>query len=96
MPAYLIARVQVTDWTQYREYTSRTPAAIERFGGRFLVRGGETVTLEGPLETNRVVVIEFPTLAQAKAFFNSEQYGEAKKFRLGAATGQFIAIEGCA
>ncbi len=94
MPAYIIARVQVTDWNRYREYTKLTPAAIERFGGRFIVRGGESVTLEGPEETGRVVVIEFPSLERARAFYHSEEYSRAKKLREGAATGQFFAIEG--
>ena len=96
MPAYIIARVQVTDWERYREYTRATPAAIERFGGRSVVRGGEMITLEGPQETGRVVIIEFPSLDQAKAFYHSEDYSRAKKLRAGAATGQFLAIEGCA
>jgi uncharacterized protein (DUF1330 family) len=95
MPAYIIARVHVTDWERYREYTRATPAAIERFGGRFVVRGGETITLEGPQETGRVVVIEFPSLDAAKAFYQSEEYSRARKLREGAATGQFLAIEGC-
>ncbi len=95
MAAYLIARVQVTDWNRYREYTKATPAAIESFGGRFIVRGGETVTLEGPEETGRVVVIEFPSLERAKAFYDSKEYLQARKLRAGAATGQFIAVEGC-
>ena len=96
MPAYVIARVQVTDWEQYREYMKATPAAIARFGGRFVVRGGEMITLEGPQETGRVVIIEFPSLDKAKAFYHSEEYPRAKKLREGAATGQFLAIEGCA
>ncbi|MEI6781842.1 MAG: DUF1330 domain-containing protein [Verrucomicrobiota bacterium] len=96
MPAYIIARVQVTDWERYREYTRATPAAIASFGGRFIVRGGETIALEGPQETGRVVVIEFPSLDKAKAFYHSEEYSRARKLREGAATGQFLAIEGCA
>ena len=96
MPAYLIARVQVTDWEQDREYTKATPAAIEKYGGRFIVRGGETIILEGPQETGRVVIIEFPSLDQAKAFYRSEEYSRAKKLREGVAAGQFLAIEGCA
>ena len=96
MPAYLIARVHVSDWERYREYTKATPPAIEKYGGRFIVRGGETITLEGPPETGRVVVIEFPSLDQAKAFYHSEEYSRAKKLRQGAATGQFLAIEGYA
>ncbi len=93
MPAYLIARVQVTDWDRYREYMKLTPSAIERYGGRFVVRGGQTVTLEGPEETGRVVVIEFPSLEQAKTFYQSKEYAQARKLREGAATGQFIAVE---
>jgi uncharacterized protein (DUF1330 family) len=96
MPAYIIARVQVTDWERYREYTKATPAVIEKYGGRFIVRDGETITLEGPQETGRVVIIEFPSLDKTKAFYHSEEYSRAKKLREGAATGQFLAIEGWA
>ena len=96
MPAYLIARVQVTDWERYRQYTSATPAVIEQFGGRFIVRGGETVTLEGPPESARLVIIEFPSRDRAEAFYHSEEYSRVKKLREGAATGQFLAIEGAA
>ena len=94
MPAYVIARVEITDPIRYREYTQATPAAIARFGGKFIVRGGEVVTLEGPAETRRLVVIEFPNLDQAKAFYDSEEYGKAKALRRGAAVGQFLAVEG--
>ena len=96
MPAYIIARVDVTDWNRYREYTQATPAAIEHFGGKFIVRGGEIVTLEGPLETHRIVVIEFPSLQRAKEFYYSEEYSKVKKLRERAATGQFLAMEGYA
>jgi uncharacterized protein (DUF1330 family) len=95
MPAYIIARIEVTDWERYREYTKATPGAIARFGGKFIVRGGEIVTLEGPQETRRLVIIEFPNLNQAKAFYGSPEYAEAKKLRAGAAIGQFLAVEGC-
>lgn len=95
MPGYIIARVQVHDWDRYREYTKLTPAAIARFGGKFIVRGGTLETLEGAPETARLVVIEFPSLEQAKAFYRSEEYGRARKVREGAATAQFIAVEGC-
>jgi uncharacterized protein (DUF1330 family) len=96
MPGYLIARVHVTDWEHYRRYTQATPAAIEKYGGRFIVRGGETITLEGQPETGRLVIIEFPSLDQAKAFYHSEGYSRAKKLREGAATGQFLIVEGYA
>jgi uncharacterized protein (DUF1330 family) len=94
MPAYIIARVQVTDWDRYREYTKATPAAIQKHGGRFIVRGGDPITLEGAQETARLVIIEFPTLDQAQAFYHSEEYSHARKLREGAAIGQFLAVEG--
>ncbi len=95
MAAYVIARVQVHDWEKYRQYTRRTPDVIAKYGGKFVVRGGEVVTLEGPQETRRIVVIEFPSLQQATAFYNSTEYGEARALRADAATGSFIAVEGC-
>ncbi len=94
MAGYIIARVNVSDWDKYREYTKATPAVVGKFGGRFIVRGGESVTLEGPEETNRIVVIEFDSLDQAKAFYESAEYQAAARLRQGAASAQFIAIEG--
>lgn len=96
MAAYIIGRVQVTDWDRYKQYMKATPAVIAKFGGRFVARGGESVTLEGPEETNRVVILEFPDFTAAKAFFQSEEYREAKKLREGAAVAQFYAIDGVA
>jgi uncharacterized protein (DUF1330 family) len=55
MAAYMIARVNVTDWDQYNEYIKVTPGIIAKYDGRFIVRGGEMVTLEGPEEKWRVV-----------------------------------------
>jgi uncharacterized protein (DUF1330 family) len=94
MPAYIIARVDVTNPTQYAQYTARTPRVVAHFGGRFIVRGAATATLEGADETRRVVVIEFPTLEQAQAFYASEQYQVVKALRAGAADGQFLLFDG--
>ena len=94
MPAYIIARVEVTDPMRYRDYTNVTPGVIARYGGKFIVRGGQVVTLEGPVESRRLVVIEFPSLEQAQAFYHSEEYSKAKTLRAGAAEGQFLAIQG--
>ena len=94
MVAYMLVTVDVTDPEQYRNYTDRSPAAIAKFGGRFLARGGRTVTLEGDTETRRVVVVEFPSVEQAEACYNSQEYQEAKSHREGAATARFIVVEG--
>ena len=94
MAAYIIGRVQVTDWPRYSEYMKQTPGIIAQFGGRFIARGGESMTLEGPEETARVVILEFPTFEAAKQFFHSEEDQQAKAVREGAAVAQFFAIDG--
>jgi uncharacterized protein (DUF1330 family) len=94
MSAYIVAHVDVKNWDAYREYMRHTPRVIQQFGGRFIARGGEMVTLEGPEETLRIVLIEFPTLDHAKAFYNSEEYKNTKKLREGGGAAKFIAIDG--
>ena len=94
MPAYIISRIQITDPAKYAEYKKVTPGAVAKHGGKFIVRGGELATLEGPPETRRLVVIEFPTLEQAKAFYHSPEYSAAREIRAGAAIAEFIAVDG--
>ena len=94
MAGYIIARVHVSDPEKYKNYTDVTPGLIAKYGGRFIVRGGETVTLEGPEETGRVVVIEFDSLEQAKTFYESDDYQAAIGLRAAASTGQLIAVAG--
>ena len=93
MSAYLIARVRVSDPVAYERYKTLAAAAIEKHGGRYRARGGRTVTLEGEEETARVVIVEFPSLDQAQAFYRSPEYQEAIAARRGCATGQFIVVE---
>lgn len=94
MAAYMIARINVTDRDQYKEYIKVTPDIIAKYGGRFIVRGGKTVTLEGPEEKSRIVVVEFPDLAKAEQFYHSPEYAAAKKIRAAAAEAQFVAVSG--
>ena len=94
MAAYMIARVNVTDWDKYGEYIKVTPDIIAKYGGRFIVRGGETATLEGPEEDGRIVVVEFPDLDKAKQFYSSPEYTAARKIREGGAEAQFVAVSG--
>jgi uncharacterized protein (DUF1330 family) len=94
MPAYVIVHVEVTDWEKYRAYMRHTPRIIAEHGGRFIVRGGEAVTLEGAPSAQRVVVLEFPSLDHAKAFYNSPDYTRARAIRAGGGEAQIIAVEG--
>lgn len=92
MPAYWIAHVTVTDPDAYKGYQALAPAAFAAHGARFLARGPGDV-LEGP-EMARHVVIEFPTLAAARACYASAEYQAAKALRDGAATAHVVLVEG--
>ena len=94
MSAYIIARVRVTDPEHYPDYTAHTPGTIAQYGGRFIVRGGQTETLEGPAEDRRLVVIEFESMEQAKAWYNSPEYQAIVPIRWAAAESESILVEG--
>jgi uncharacterized protein (DUF1330 family) len=95
MPAYVVARIEVTDWNRYQGYVKATPDIISRYGGRFIARGGRVITLEGPEEKRRTVLVEFPSMEKAEAWYHSREYQEAKGLRAGAAIASIIAVEGC-
>jgi len=94
MPAYLIADITVNNPELYAEYRRQVPATVEKHGGRFLVRGGATETLEGDWHPSRVIVIEFPDMAAANAWYHSQEYGPLITLRQKAATGPVIMVEG--
>ena len=94
MPAYVIVETEVHDAEQYDRYKAVAPDAVHAGGGRFVARGGELAVLEGDWEPSRLVVLEFPDLEAAKAFYDSETYQEAKALREGAARLNMVAVEG--
>src|SRR3569832_562326 len=76
------------------DYRTKTPDAIARFGGKFVVFGGKTETLEGGWAPPRLVMIEFPSLAKAQEFYRSDYYAPLLKQRLAAGTCRAIFAEG--
>jgi len=90
----MIVRVQVNDPEGYAAYTALTPAIVAAHGGRFLVRCPSPVTLEGPPEHQRVVVVEFPDEEHARAFYNSAEYQAAKAIREPHSEAQFLMVPG--
>jgi uncharacterized protein (DUF1330 family) len=92
---YLVAFVDVTDPEKYAEYTAGTPDAIAAHGGRYIVRGGQTHFPEGPART-RHAVIEFPSFAAAKAFYDSDAYQTLLPIALGASVRELVLVEGVA
>ena len=94
MPAYLIVRANVTDMQQYQQYMKLTPAIVEKYGGQFIIRGGDKVVLEGPETTDRIVMLKFDSIDAARRMYNSDEYQAAIKVRQGAAEASFIVMEG--
>lgn len=94
MSAYIIVDVKVTDPHTYQGYTKLVPATVEAYGGKFIVRGGKAENLEGDWQPNRVVVLEFESIEQAKAWWNSDEYREPKALRQSASHAQMIVVEG--
>lgn len=91
--AYWIAQVTVTDPERYVGYQAVAPEAFQAHGARFLARGGRTETVEGP-EWARHVVIEFDSLDQALACYQSDAYTIARSKRDGACEAQIFITEG--
>jgi uncharacterized protein (DUF1330 family) len=94
MAAYVIADITVQNAEVYAEYRKQVPATVEKYRGRFIVRGGAHEVLEGNWRPGRVVVIEFPDMAAARAWYGSPEYAPLLKMRLSAATGSVILVEG--
>ncbi len=94
MPAYVAVQVTVKDHKRYETYKSLAPASIEAYGGRYLVRGAETQTLEGTWKPSRFVILEFPNLERAHAWWNSAEYAPAKKLRQATADTEMLVVQG--
>lgn len=96
MPAYVIAEVTTTDQAAMEEYRKQVPATLAKYGGRFVVRGGAAQAVEGDWKPTRLVVLEFPSLADARRWYDSEEYRAPKAQRMRAGRTNLIMVEGVA
>ncbi|MDQ6844314.1 MAG: DUF1330 domain-containing protein [Bacteroidota bacterium] len=94
MPAYVIVEIDIKDPVSYEDYKKLTPASIAAYGGKFIVRGAKTECLEGDWNPMRLVVLEFPTLEQAKSWWASPEYADAKMIRQRSAKTKMIVVNG--
>ncbi len=92
---YWIARVDVKNPDEYKKYVEGTAIAFQKYGAKFLARGGRSEAMEGTARA-RNVVIEFESVAQAVACFRSPEYQAARAFRVPAADGEIVIVEGVA
>jgi uncharacterized protein (DUF1330 family) len=94
MAAYVIVDVTVRDRDTYERYKQLAGPAVSAWGGRYLVRGGGTQTLEGSWQPSRVVVLEFPTAEAARGWWASPEYQPAKALRQSCAHTKMLLLEG--
>jgi uncharacterized protein (DUF1330 family) len=96
MAGYVIVEVEVTDPAIYEDYRKRAPATIAQYSGKYLVRGGAVDKKEGDWEPKRLVVLEFPSLEQARKWYASPEYAPLRAMRLKAARSKLLLVEGAA
>ena len=94
MAAYIIAEIEVTDPAAYEGYRPLAAAAVQQYGGKFLVRGGAVTPKEGGWKPERVVVLEFASMAALERFYDSPEYQKALPVRLNASRSKAVFVEG--
>jgi uncharacterized protein (DUF1330 family) len=94
MAAYFIVDIKVEDAELYGEYRKLVGPTLERYGGKFLVRGGTIETIEGDWQPQRLVLLEFEDIEQFKRWYFSPEYTQARNMRFQASTAQAILVQG--
>lgn len=94
MPVYIIVEVSIHHPEEYEAYKKLTPDSLLPYQGKFIVRGGQTLSLEGDWNPERIVVLEFPTKELANQWWSSPEYTPAKEIRQRNASTKMILVEG--
>lgn len=94
MPAYVAVQIDIHDPESYARYRELAPPSIIAYGGRYIARGGKVTTLEGDWHPTRFVLLEFPSVERARAWWASPEYAEAKRLRQASASTEMIVVEG--
>ena len=94
MPAYIIVEIDIHDPVGYEEYKKLAGASVQKYGGKYLVRGGKSEVLEGEWQPKRIVVLEFESPKRAKEWLNCEEYREPRRMRHRTASTNMILVEG--
>ncbi len=94
MTAYVIVDIDVKDPESYKQYVALAPATVEKYGGKYLARGGHTETLEGDWIPKRLVILQFESVERARQWLDSAEYTPVKRLRHQAAVSNMVAIEG--
>ena len=96
VPAYVIYQGEITDPARYEVYKVHAAESIHAAGGRYLARGGDVEVLEGDAPAGRTVLLEFPTMDAAVAWYRGQEYMQVRKLREGAASARMYVVDGVA
>ena len=94
MAAYIIVDIEITDPAGYEQYKNLAGTTVEKYGGEYIVRGGEPENLEGDWRPKRIVILKFANRERAKAWLNSSDYAEPRKMRHATANTRMIVVDG--
>lgn len=94
MPAYVVVDVEVTDSQEYAQYRAQAPPVIAKYGGRYIVRGGAVEHMEPGWDFHRFVMLEFPSVAAAKKWYNSPEYQKLLPVRKRTTRSRLAIVEG--
>ncbi len=94
MKAYVLVNITIRDPERYKDYIQAATPTVAAHGGKYIARGGRAERLEGSVPTNRIAVLEFPSYANAKAWYDSPEYRAALAIRKTCASGELILVEG--
>ncbi len=94
MAGYIVADLEITDPDEYQQYAQQVGATITKYGGKFLVRGGQPETVEGDWNPKRIVILEFPSVEQAKTWYTSPEYSALKGIRHHSALSNMLLVHG--
>ena len=93
MTAYVVFQGEVTDAELYEKYKPLAADSVQKYGGSYLVRGGSWLAMEGEAPPARNVIIRFPSIEVAKAWYSSAEYAAARPLRQQASEGSLYIIE---
>jgi uncharacterized protein (DUF1330 family) len=94
MAAYLISEIEIQNPEGYEEYRRLVKPTLDKYGGKFLARGGRIDVLEGKWNPKRIVICEFESPAKAREWYDSPEYTKAKEVRQKNSTANIVVVEG--
>ncbi len=94
MKAYIIADIEIKNEAEYVKYRDAVPALVEKYGGHYIVRGGNPQNFEGPWSPGRIVILEFPDMESLQKFYHSDDYAPLIKLRQAGSDGSIICVQG--